>query len=523
MSLQPASIELFRGDVTHFVEGWGGSHELQTGVYLAFMKRDEETYYRNNGFTNEYHVLIDENDPSRGSLPFARRYRDPITVPTLAARDRDIGIYLQDAWKPNPRLTLNLGLRLDWVHRKDDIFNFIRMDNALAVGPRVGFSYMLTEDARNVLRGSFVRVHEQVGGRDFATSTGPSSTSSSLWVYDNDLDGVFETERFTPQTRAEIAEAEFDPDLHQPWVDEAIVGFRKQFPRQLALDVAYVYRRFNHRYAQYDVNGYYPDGPYQPFGGFGRVDPDRGRILQMTNNDYDKQILHLVEVTATQRLPGKVQFMAGLTTQWQHLEGTWNPTDPARFIQPDAYPNNRLIYPTRGFRDDNSLDLGTTSTYGPMWRKYSIRLGGSWNAPLGIILAASYTQLAGPWSGPLLMQLSAEDPDVTQFGPGTVVSETGSEQTNPLSTITRFVGPTRSDGQVRAESVKSLGLKVAKVFGLGASREVEVAANIFNLPNAGGHHQYTYNGANQTWNSNFLQKRSLQSPRALQLTFVFRF
>ncbi len=71
--------------------------------------------------------------------------------------------------------------------------------------------------------------------------------------------------------------------------------------------------------------------------------------------------------------------------------------------------------------------------------------------------------------------------------------------------------------------MKSLGLKIAKTIELGGRRELEVAANIFNLPNASGHHQYTYNGANQTWNSNYLQKRSLQSPRALQLTFVFRF
>ncbi len=154
MSLQPASIVLARGDVTKYFEGWGGSHEFQTGFYVSSMKRDEETQYRNNGFTNEYHVLIDENDPSQGSVPFARLYRDPITVPTLAARDRDIGVYIQDAWKPHPRFTLNLGVRLDWVHRKDDIFDFVRMDNALALGPRVGFSYMLTEDARNVSGGA---------------------------------------------------------------------------------------------------------------------------------------------------------------------------------------------------------------------------------------------------------------------------------------------------------------------------------------------------------------------------------
>lgn len=121
------------------------------------------------------------------------------------------------------------------------------------------------------------------------------------------------------------------------------------------------------------------------------------------------------------------------------------------------------------------------------------------------------------------MQLTADHPDVVRFGPGTVVSSTGSEQDNPLANIVRFVGPTRSDGQVKKADVKSLGLKIAKLFELGGDRQIEVAGNFFNLPNASGHHQYTYNGANQTWNQNFLQERSRQSPRAFQLTLVFRY
>jgi hypothetical protein len=521
LDLGPSSITLIRADVTHHVADWGGSHELQTGVYAApRLHHDRETHHMNDGFVLEGRHLVDKNDPGSGTIPFIRWFYDPPVVPSLAARDRDIGIYFQDAWRPTPRLTLNLGIRADWANRYDGLHDITRMSNSLALGPRFGFSYLITEDARNVLRGSVVRVHEQVGGRDSATAVRPGSFASTLTVYDYDRDGVFETEFFTPGATATLAAHQFDPDLHQPWVDEAIVGFRKQFPKQLVLDVAWIHRTFRNRYTAIDVNGFYPEGPFQPFGGFGRIDPDRAQVWQRTNATWDRLVFDALELTVTQRLPGKLQFMAGLTRQWQHISGDWNPTDPARFIQPDAFPNNKLIWSTRG-GGSNSFSYSTT--YGPMWRKYSVRLGGVWFAPHGIVVAASYTQLAGPWSGPLLEKLDKNDPDVLQFGPAKVVSETGSVQSNPLATIYRFVGPTRGDGQVKKSDVMRIGLKVAKTIALGGTRELELGASIFNLPNLSGHHQYKYVGANQTWSPHFLKEQNRQSPRALQLTFVFRY
>jgi hypothetical protein len=110
------------------------------------------------------------------------------------------------------------------------------------------------------------------------------------------------------------------------------------------------------------------------------------------------------------------------------------------------------------------------------------------------------------------------------FGPATVVSSTGFRASNPLSTGMRFVYPTRGDGQVMAPPIKTLGMKVGKKFALGGARNFELAANIFNLLNAGDFTQYNYNGANEVFNTaNFLQMRNQQPARALQATFVYRF
>jgi hypothetical protein len=299
-----------------------------------------------------------------------------------------------------------------------------------------------------------------------------------------------------------------------------------QLPYSIGIDVAAIHREYKDMYARIDINGFYPSGPNQPFGGFGKVDPSRGIVYQQTNNSWGQLKFTALEITATKNLSHGFQFMAGINRQWQHMSGDWNPTDPARFIQPSAFANDKLLYMPRGNNEDNSLPIttGTTvHTYGPTWQKYRLNFGGTWYAPYGVVFAASYTVEAGPWTGPVVMQLPEGDPQLAIFGPGTVRSSTGVTQSNPLSTRMRFTYATRGEGQVMAPAQKTLGLKVGKKLNLGRSHSVELAANIFNVLNAGDYTQYNYNGANEQFNPNYLGMRNQQPARALQVTTVYRF
>ena len=136
----------------------------------------------------------------------------------------------------------------------------------------------------------------------------------------------------------------------------------------------------------------------------------------------------------------------------------------------------------RGIDDTDSYRL---FAFGPSWQEYSIRGGGTWFAPWGLVVAASYTQQAGPWPGHILTRLAATDPDVTRFGPATI-PVAGGVQSNPLATTIRIKYPTRGDGQeqYQAPPVKAINLKVGKKLRLADRREVEVSANVFNLANA---------------------------------------
>ena len=129
---------------------------------------------------------------------------------------------------------------------------------------------------------------------------------------------------------------------------------------------------------------------------------------------------------------------------------------------------------------------------------------------------------AGPWSGSPLYQLAANDPDVLKYGPASSRSRTERRSPNPLATRNRYVFSDRGEGQVRAPTINTVGLKVGKV--LKYQRyQVEVAGNVFNLLNGGDYTQYSYNSAYQSWSSNFLLMVNQQPARAFQLTVVGRF
>ena len=270
----------------------------------------------------------------------------------------------------------------------------------------------------------------------------------------------FETQFVTPPVATTISSLQFDPDLHQPSFDEWTLGFRRQFPGQIAMDVAGIVKVNHDQFAQVDINGFYPDAPFKPFGGFGRVDPNQGLLYRLTNNTWGTTHYRALQATVSKNMSHGFQALFTVQRQWQHLEGTWNPSDPAKFIQPDAFPNNALIWRTDGVQDHNSLATGGSLTNNPMWNPYSVRMAGTWHAPAGVVVSGSYTIVAGTWNGPVIDQIPANSPLLAPFGPSTVTSSTGVRQPNPLATRIRFYYPTRGEGQTRAPDVHAVGVKV---------------------------------------------------------------
>lgn len=519
----PASLYLLRGDMTYFVDGLLGSHEIGAGFFLEPQNiYDQRTVYSNDGFFREFRTVIDPANPALGTRPYRRDYATPVALQTRQARDSNYAFYVQDSWKPNERLTANIGMRFDYVKRVDQVRNITRQ-KSWTVQPRIGATYLLTRDAKNVLRANFSRLGEQVMGRDGVTTFGSDDTVSFRQEYDNDLNGTFETVRLLPASTAALAAQQIAPGLHQPFLDEFLFGFRRQFPWQMGLDIAYHNRVYKDIWGRVDINGIYPSAPGQPFVGFGKVDPNQGIVFQQTNNTWSQLKYQAIELTVTKNMSDGIQFMAGFNRQWHKVDGDWCPTDPARFVQPNHFANNANLYMPRGNNDDNSLpDTGNALSYGPTWMKYRGNIGVVWLAPWGFTLAGNLTVQAGPWSGSPLYQLPVNDPDVRKYGPDRVPLANGLTAPNPLATRNRYVFGSRGEGQVLAPTINTVGLKIGKVIKY-RRYQLEVAGNVFNLLNGGNYTQYNYNSAYQTWSSNFLLMANQQPARAFQLTAVGRF
>ena len=522
-NVTPASKLTVQADVSWFRTGWIGSHEFQTGVFIQpVMRLSTEINYLNGGFILEEVRLRVPGDPSSGYIPFHRQFVDPsrLVFTTEKRNSENYAVYVQDSWRPVPRLTLVGGLRFDRVVDDDDVFG-VRTQSSVEIGPRAGAIYALTADSKNVVHGSFSRLAAKpewlylptLGGGFF----GGGVTVTTTDTYDTRGDGSFATALVTPAQSQVAANRRVDPDRHQPFTDEILLGYRRQLPGQISVDATFIRRAYKDMPAQIDVNGIYTGGVFR-----GYEDVSQNAILLQTNNVWNTPIYTGVEVVGSQRTR-RSQFIVGYTRGFQHLDGTWQPNDPASFIQPTAFVSDRGIGSIRG-NENNSLS-GTAQTRNPMWIKHALRLAGSYNAPWGLTLSSNLLIFSGPYTGPIVRLLAAPDP---QFGPATLVLSNGRTVSNPLATTVRFAYATRGEGQLQAPALAQWNARAGRRFALG-SRRFEIGLSVLNITNRDALQEYL-GGNNQIGSPNFaygpdgtFRGQNRQAARTAQLSLQFEY
>jgi len=294
-----------------------------------------------------------------------------------------------------------------------------------------------------------------------------------------------------------ISSLQFDPDLHQPSFDEWSLGYRRQFPGQMAIDVAGIVKVNHDQYAQVDINGVYPAGPNQPFGGFGKVNPIRP-VVPTHNNTWSTTHYRALQATLTKNLTSGFQMLFTVQRQWQHLEGTWNPSDPAQFIQPDAFPNNKNIWRTDGVRTRTACH-GKLAGQQPDVESVLDPYGGDVARTVEPGGVGKLHGRGGKLDRTGHRSAPANSPLLAVFGPSTVVSSTGVRRRIP-----GHAHPVRlSDARRRsaqAPDVHIVGVKLGRRVSLGGDRNVELSFDVFNLLNAGHYTEFSRQGANRKYN-----------------------
>ena len=225
---QPNSKLTVSFDATRFIRHASSTHELQAGLYVERRVAGNDVTYVNGGFDIEESAL----SPTGVLVPFHRQVLDGTQLISYRVRGLDYAGYVQDAWRPTTRLTVNVGLRVDRIGMRDLVFNADSQDST-EIGPRLGLNYALTADARSVVRAHWVHVADQPGV--VATIGTPSLGTHDQ--YDLNLDGTFETNFFTPSTFAVTANRRLDPNLHQPSIREWGGGYSRQLGGSVSASV----------------------------------------------------------------------------------------------------------------------------------------------------------------------------------------------------------------------------------------------------------------------------------------------
>ena len=516
VSTNPASKPTASADVDYLIPRAWGEHDLQAGFYFEPHELSKATtYYAHNGADIQDNAALNNpNNPSQGYTVFSRQAVNQSSLLTSYISAKDAAWYIQDRWKPIPRLAITAGLRPDWISASDRIAKQT-IQHSWNWAPRVAGTYVLSKDQRNVVRASWTKITDITNATYLgANAVGGTNTPTSTTTYFNPDGSVLNT-IVTPGTTASATGRTYDPDRHQGYVREWLVGYRTQLPHAITLDASYVDREYRDRPAAIDTNQIYTTTAAGTVWS-GLVNPALNNTYLITNNDYNWFVYQGYEVTVSQQSKN-VQLFSTYTYSPDHFGGTWQPGDPASIIEPGKFADNNGIGSVRGYVTNSY----TGDTRDRMWQRQDSRTGVTWKAPWALRVSTLFTAQSGTSGGPVVTTLTAlGTPYAGQYGPSTL-KIAGRTVSNPLATAYRFKYADRGTGQIYTPWLLQWNALVGRDFRITDRQGIEADVNFYNITNNGTGQQFV-NGNNAA-SGTFGQLQNVQLPRSAQISVRYHF
>ena len=332
------------------------------------------------------------------------------------------GLYVQDSFRINPKLTLNLGMRWDYfgvVKEKDNLFwSFDPASDAIVqVGtsggrsnlynpdynnfaPRIAFAYDTTGKGKTVIRGGWGLFYDAFSQDIFlghlpwncVFCPGPAYPGSSL------LFGSANTTALaagSPVYSGFGPNGDFfaaDPNMRTPYIQNFNLNVQQQLTSKAVLQVGYVGTKGTKLFQFYDINqpnqaqitaadlACVPDIPNKVYcpSGYGVPRPYAAAFYLDQEKSSANSIYHALQTSL------KVSGWHGLTTQanfvWSHSIDT--ASDLEEFLPNQAQPQNSTI--PAGDRGNSSFDIRRRFTWNfgyafPTFMGDHKRLTGGWS------------------------------------------------------------------------------------------------------------------------------------------------
>jgi hypothetical protein len=472
------------------------------------------TYYANGGgIIQQDAVLNNVNDPTQSYTIFHTRSANNTTSYLSSyIGANDYAWYIQDRWHPFPRLSLTVGLRPDWVSGRDEQFK-VTTQHSWNWAPRVGGAFVLTKDQRNVVRASWTKLTDITNASYIGTAA--TSTVTTTDTYYN-KDGSVLSTITNPGSTSSFLGKTFDPNRHQGYVREWLVGFRTQLKGGVVIDASYIDREYRDRPAQIDTNQIYTTTANGTVWS-GIVNPALNNTYYITNNRWNWFVYQGYEVSVSKQAR-KLQLFGTYTYSPDHLAGGFQPNDPTAIIEPTKFANNAGLGSVRG----NVTNDWTGDTRDRMWQRNQARVGSTYRAPWGIRLSSTITAQSGTPGGPVITNLTAlGTPYTGQYGPATMIIS-GRTVSNPLATTNRFAYKDRGTGQIWCPWLVQWNTLVGREFKITENQGLEADLNIYNITNNGAAQQFV-NGNNIASAATFGSLQNVQQPRSAQISVRYHF
>ncbi|HTM25414.1 MAG TPA: TonB-dependent receptor [Vicinamibacterales bacterium] len=425
-------------------------------------------HYNNSGFSQAFDL--------RGS-----QFQGDVYFPTT-----DYNAFVQDTWKVNNLLTLNLGVRYEYQKLPQPGHVSVRgvVENGNPAypatmtfnqdknnfGPRIGFTYDWKGEHRTVFRGGWGIYYGRTSNSQISSALTNNAVTLATYTFSPATPGAPQYPNVLsapPTTSGSKPSINYlAPDLQRPQIYEGELTVDRALSGDITVSASYLYSRGTHLPLFYDSNLPVPTatvtyvldgnnvGTY-PFYRGARPDPNIGaaiELLDVVKSQYNAMVLQF-----NKRYSHGLLFNANYTLSKATDTGQNSTTFFGGF--PNSFdPNNPDL--DNGTSDfDRRHRLVTSAHYAPAYL-YGVQFGviGTFESGLPI---------SGTISAP----------------PGNPPAAAGAVSGGTNGSGGSFRAPFDERNAFRQPGRKTIDLRVSKVFNIGGTRKIEALAEAFNLFN----------------------------------------
>jgi outer membrane receptor protein involved in Fe transport len=417
-----------------------------------------------------------------------------------------IGAFLQDTWTPSRSLTINLGLRYDYIR---GIFPKQLMPGSSAeymyaeteypiswhtLSPRLGISYSPFKDGRTVIKAGYGRYVAPLN-LDYISYAMKGGFFYFLSMLNPDYS---EDYRITFASTGDIL---FDPESKAPYGDEINLGVQRELFADFAVSVTYMQKWEKRLLQRMDVNGLDVEllkstGQTDWFGYHlvDGIDPMTGQTAQFYEQNEDKGPI----VYYHTNVPGTARTYKGLEIKFtKRMSRNWS------MIASYVYSKGEGIISTTYDDTWTTTRLYVEPNFTEFYRSgklehqrpHYFKLQGTYLAPWGFSISANFQYFSGD---PFTRTLRSLEAGLSLYqGSATKNAEPRGSSETPSNYL--------------------LDLSIQKVFSLGFG-SLTLIADAFNVFNS---NKVTSYGA--LTEVNYMTTLAITPPRFLRLGVAFQF